>query len=174
MSVLQFSRVQSSLLQSEFFRASSSLIFLRSLVVAYVFFLVFIFPSNFPSITYFRRKFLRKMWPIQLAFFHFTVFRTFLTSLATCNTSFFTRSVHPSPVPHFKTSKVFLIYFPMCPRLSTIQTYAQNEEFRYHYPEIYAQVLQGLSWLGLPEILSPPKSLQLSAGMVPKIGHDTL
>ena len=49
---------------------------------------------NFPSIIGFRRQFLRKMWPVQLAFLLFTVCGTFLSSLTLCNTSsFFTRSV---------------------------------------------------------------------------------
>ena len=48
----------------------------------------------FPSITYFRRQFLRKMCPIQLAFLLFIVCGIFLSSLTLCNTSsFLTRSV---------------------------------------------------------------------------------
>jgi hypothetical protein len=66
-------------------------------VAAYVFFLVFISytPSSiFPSIMCFIRQFLRKMWPIQLAFLLFTVCMIFLSSLTVCNTSsFHTRSV---------------------------------------------------------------------------------
>ena len=46
-------------------------------------------PFIFPSITYFRRQFLRKMWPIQLAFrFHISC-RIFLCSLTLSNTSSF-------------------------------------------------------------------------------------
>jgi len=53
-----------------------------------------ILPSIFPSITCFRRQFLRKVWPIQLAFLHFTVCTIFLSSLTPCNTlSFLTRLV---------------------------------------------------------------------------------
>ena len=53
-----------------------------------------IFPSTFPSTVRYRRQFLHKMWPIQLAFLHFTVCRIFLCSLTVCNTSsFLTRSV---------------------------------------------------------------------------------
>ena len=37
-----------------------------------------ILPSSFPSIACFRRQFLRKMWPIQLAFLPFPVRRIFL------------------------------------------------------------------------------------------------
>ena len=47
---------------------------------AYVFFLVFpsLYPSPvFPSITWFRRQVLRKMWPIQLPFLLVTLCRTF-------------------------------------------------------------------------------------------------
>jgi hypothetical protein len=31
--------------------------------------------------------------------------------------------LHPSPAPHFKTFKVFLICFSKCPSFSTIQSY---------------------------------------------------
>jgi predicted CDP-diglyceride synthetase/phosphatidate cytidylyltransferase len=55
---------------------------------------IYILPSCFPSITCFRRQFLRKMWPIQLAFLLFIVCTIFLCSLTLCNTSsFLTRSV---------------------------------------------------------------------------------
>ena len=48
----------------------------------------------FPSITYFSRQFLRKMWPIQLAFRFLISCRIFLCSLILSNTSsFLTRSV---------------------------------------------------------------------------------
>ena len=51
-------------------------------------------PSIFPSITYCKRQFLRKMWPIQLAFLLFIVCMIFLFSSIVCNTSsFLTRSV---------------------------------------------------------------------------------
>ena len=45
--------------------------------------------SIFPSIIWFRRKFLCKMWPIQLAFPLFIVCRILLSSSALCNTSLF-------------------------------------------------------------------------------------
>ena len=65
----------------------------------------FILPSLFPSITCFRRQFLRKIWPLQLAFIHFIVYRILLVSLTLCSTStLFTRSVNLisilAPVPH--------------------------------------------------------------------------
>jgi len=43
--------------------------------------------SIFPSITCFKRQFLCKMWPIQLAFLLFTVCRIFLCSLTICISS---------------------------------------------------------------------------------------
>ena len=46
-------------------------------------------PFIFPSITRFRRQFLRKMWPIQLAFRFLISCRIFLCSLALSNTSSF-------------------------------------------------------------------------------------
>jgi len=51
-----------------------------------------ILPYIFPSIECFRRWFLRKTWPIQLAFLLFIVCSMPLSSLTLCNTSFFTRS----------------------------------------------------------------------------------
>jgi hypothetical protein len=54
-----------------------------------------ILPSISPSITCFRRQFLRKMWRIQLVILCFIVFRIFRSSFWLCNTSFFTWSVQP-------------------------------------------------------------------------------
>jgi hypothetical protein len=51
-----------------------------------------IFPFFFPSMTCFRKHFLREMWLIQLTFLFF-VLRIILFSLALCNTLFFTGSV---------------------------------------------------------------------------------
>ena len=52
-----------------------------------------ILPPIFPSITCFRRQFLSKMWPIQLAFLLFIVCRICLSFSTLCNTfSFITRS----------------------------------------------------------------------------------
>ena len=48
-------------------------------------------PSIFPSITWFRMQFLRKMWPIQSAFLLFIVCRMFLFYLTLCNTCSFFR-----------------------------------------------------------------------------------
>ena len=48
-----------------------------------------IFPFIFPSITCFRRQFLRKIWPIQLAFRFLISCRIFLCSLTLSNTSSF-------------------------------------------------------------------------------------
>ena len=83
-------------------------------------------PFIFPSITPFRRQFLRKMWPIQLAFRFLISCRIFLCSLTLSNTfSFLTWSVHPQ-APHFKTFQVFLICCPKRPSFSTIQSHALN------------------------------------------------
>ena len=51
-----------------------------------------ILPPIFPSIKCFKRQFLSKMWPIQLAFLLFIVCRICLTSSTLCNTSFLTQS----------------------------------------------------------------------------------
>jgi hypothetical protein len=57
--------------------------------------IIFILPSIFPWITYFRRQFLRKMWPIQLAPLIFIERRIFLSFLTLCHSfSFFARSVY--------------------------------------------------------------------------------
>ena len=51
-------------------------------------------PCIFPPITCFRRQFLLKLWPIQLAFLLLAVRRIFLSSLTLCNTVLFlTQSV---------------------------------------------------------------------------------
>ena len=63
-----------------------------------------ILSSTFPSITWFRRHFLRKMWQIQLAFFVLIACMTFLSYLTLCNTSFLTRSVHWSSSSFSKTT----------------------------------------------------------------------
>ena len=52
-----------------------------------------ILPSIFPSTACFRRQFLRKVWPIRLAFIQFAVPEILLSSLTLCKTSFLTRSV---------------------------------------------------------------------------------
>ena len=60
----------------------------------------------------------------------FIICRKHLSPLTLYNTSLFLiQSVqlifsYPSPAPHYKTSQVFLIYFPKCPSFSTIPSYA--------------------------------------------------
>ena len=59
----------------------------------------------FPSTTSFRRHFLRKMWPIQLAFLLFILRRIFLSSLTQyfiSHTIGSTDLLSPSATPHFK------------------------------------------------------------------------
>ena len=67
-----------------FLRSSSSILrlLLRLLVTS-------ICPFIFPSITCCRRQFLRKMWPIQLAFHFLISCRIFLCSLTLSNSSSF-------------------------------------------------------------------------------------
>ena len=89
-------------------------------------------PFIFPSITCCRRQFLCKMWPIQLAFRLLISCRIFLCSFTPSNTLLLTWSsdlLHPSPVPHFKTSQVFLIYCPKRPSFSTTYSCAPNVTF---------------------------------------------
>jgi len=88
-----------------------------------------ILPLIFPSVVHLKRKFLHKMWPIQLAFLLCIVYRIFLSSLTLFNTaSFFvwlvpTDLLHPSPAPHFKPCEKFLIFFLKYPAFSTIHSY---------------------------------------------------
>ena len=74
-------------------------------------------PFIFPSITCCRRQFLRKMWPIQLAFHFLISCRTFLCSLTLSNTSsFLTWSVQLVYVM-LKIMELFQftqVYIPMC------------------------------------------------------------
>jgi len=49
--------------------------------------------------------------------------------------------LHPSPAPHFKTMKVFLVYLPKCPIFSTIQRCAPNVVYHQFLPHIYVQLL---------------------------------
>jgi len=51
-------------------------------------------PPSFPLITWYSSQFLCQMWPIQLAFHSFVGCIIYLSSLATCNTSFLTRCFH--------------------------------------------------------------------------------
>ena len=63
-------------------------------VAAYLFFLVFVtfFFSIVCSIACCRRQFLRKMWPVNVAFLYFSLYTMLSSSLTSCITSqFFTR-----------------------------------------------------------------------------------
>ena len=75
------------------FKWEYPLLSLRTSVASYVFFHVFLSLlspfSIFPSITRCRRQFLRKIWPIQLAFRFLISCRIFLCSLILSNTSSF-------------------------------------------------------------------------------------
>jgi hypothetical protein len=72
-------------------------------------------PSIFPSTTCFRRQFLRKTWPIELAFLLF-IWRSFLPwlySILLRSSHDWSRCLlHPSARPHFTTFKVLAIRFP--------------------------------------------------------------
>ena len=78
------SRASSFNLQYPLLSLRSSSSFLRLLPRLLV---TFICPFIFPSITCFRRQFLRKMWPNQLAFRFLISCRIFLCSLTLSNTS---------------------------------------------------------------------------------------
>ena len=76
-----YSAMQSLLLS---LRSSSSFLRLLPRLLA-----TSISPFIFPSVTCFRMQFLRKMWPIQLAFLFLISCRIFLCSLTLSNTSSF-------------------------------------------------------------------------------------
>jgi len=93
----------------------------------------------FPPISCCRMQFLRKMWPIQLAFRFLISCRIFLCSL-TLNQwaeEYLYKShmigptdlLHPSPAPHFKIFQAFLICCSERPSFSTIQSHAPNVAF---------------------------------------------
>ena len=91
--------------------------------------LTYMFYSILTSITCFRRQFLRKMWPIQLAYLTSILCRIFLSFFSLCNWCFSSHMIGPTELLHpssttFQTFQVFLIYFPKCPCFSTIQSYA--------------------------------------------------
>ena len=83
-------------------------------------------PFNFRSITCFRRQFLRKMWPIQLAFRFIISCRIFLCSLTLSNTSFLTWSVQLifSILLQHHISKLSMCFWSVA--RSTIQSYAPD------------------------------------------------
>ena len=85
----------------------------------------FYLASTFHSITCLGRYFLRKMWPIQLAFLPFIFCRIFLSSLTLCNTGL----LHLSPKPRLETFQVYLFYIPKCPVLNIIKNINQIYHF---------------------------------------------
>jgi hypothetical protein len=85
-----------------------------------------ILPSIFPSITCFRRQFLRKMWPTQLAYLLFIVRKDLPFLLDPFKYHFILHTIGPSTASHFKTLQALILYFPKCPSFSTIQSYDPN------------------------------------------------
>jgi len=85
-------------------------------------------PFIFPFITCCRRQFLRKMWPIQLAFFLLYVGYSCPPWLYVIFFVFHaispTHHLHPAPAPDLRTFQVYLIYFPRSPSFNTIQNWA--------------------------------------------------
>ena len=89
-------------------------------------------PVIFPSVTWFRRQFLRKMWPIQLAFRFLILCRIFLCSLTLSNTSsFLTWSVQLifSILLRYHISKLSRYFWSVArsvPSFSTIKSHVPN------------------------------------------------
>jgi hypothetical protein len=89
-------------------------------------FRTFVLRSIFLSTSLFRRQFLHRMCPIQLAFLGVFVCRTSLSFLTVCSTFLFLNSgVKISSASfsssYFQNFKIFLIYFPKCRSFGTIQ-----------------------------------------------------
>ena len=85
------------------------------------------------------RQFLRRVWPIQLAFLRFIpIGCSFPSWIYVILLHFFTRSVQWSSQSHssiaFQTFKAFFIYFPKYAWLTTIQGYVPNVEFHKFLP----------------------------------------
>jgi len=107
---------------------------------------ILILSTTFPSITCFRRQFIRKIWPIHLAFRHFIVRKILFSFLTLChNPPFPTRSV---PLifwyllnDTFQNSTVFLIYFPKFPRFSSTQTMLQICHFTSFFLKFNSNLL---------------------------------
>jgi hypothetical protein len=96
------------------------------------------FPSVFSEMACFRRQFLRKMWPINLAFLHFIVCRMFLFSLTPCNAcSFCTQSVElifSILQHHISKFKGISVHFPKFLIFSALQSFAPNVAFHCCVP----------------------------------------
>ena len=93
-------------------------------------------PFIFPSVTCFRRQFLRNMCPVQLTFCSIPVCRIFLISLTLCNISALgTWSVQViSILPQHHISKTFPIYFSDWLSFSTTQNCTPNVAFSWFLP----------------------------------------
>jgi hypothetical protein len=88
----------------------------------------------FSLITCFGRHFLRKKWPMKSAFFpsNFLYCMYVIPLLPDCMSYFFISHtigsgdlLRPSPA-HFKTSQIFMFYFPKCPSFSNIKSHFRN------------------------------------------------
>jgi hypothetical protein len=79
----------------------------------------------FPSIMWFRKQFLPKMWPIQLTFLHFPLCRMFLSSWLFVTLLYFSHdhSNWLSPAAHVETLSVVLLYCVKCASSITVQSH---------------------------------------------------
>jgi hypothetical protein len=91
---------------------------------------------------FFRRQFLRRIWPIQLAFRFLISCRIFLCSLTLKYHFIISHMIvpadllHPSPTPHFRTFQVFLIYYLTRRSFRTIESHALNVAYHEFLPQI--------------------------------------
>ena len=88
-----------------------------------------VFPFNFPSIRCFRKQFLRKMWPIQVAF-SFSLYAQY--SFPPFSLATLLHFSHDQPNWSSSSSTItfrnvpgIMFYLPKCPSFSTIQAVLQ-------------------------------------------------
>ena len=125
-----------------------------------------ILPYVFPSIIFFRKQILRKIWPIKLGFLLFIVCKICLTCLTPCNTSsFFTRSVQLIFYATFHTFKEFLIYFPKCQRFSTKQAMLLMQ----HYINIFLKFVSRLLVIKILSLLKAKWSVTVTKTIFKKL-----
>ena len=126
--------------KASFFNYQYHLVSSRSSSSYLRFFLVFpgtsILPSIFPSIKYFKRQFLNKIWPIQLAFLIFTVCRIFLSHLT------------PDSISSFSTQSAQLISVLLQRRISKLSRYFRSNFRTVPVSAPYKATLQMQHFMG--------------------------
>jgi hypothetical protein len=140
----------------------------------------YILRFGFPLITCFRRQFLRKTWPIQLAFLLFIVCRIFLSSLTLCNTSsFLTRPVQLifSILLQHQVSKVASYFWSTFERMTGVYRVINLSDNKHYFSSLIilrvdmqwsARRSSNLPWIGVQG-----DATQLSARHLKQVHADT-